>query len=103
MDVIKFYGYSLARADYSYFQYIFDMYDLYNSNIKLIFYYSKIEGRTVEEVRQEQYRNITKLIEQYGETLDNKAHGRNLLTRLIQTGRLKIVGLEDDNNKMQEE
>ena len=103
MDVIKFYGHSLARADYSYFQYIFDMYDLYNSNIKLIFYYSKIEGRTVEEVRQEQYRNITKLIEQYGETLDNKAHGRNLMTRLIQTGRLKIVGLEDDNNKMQEE
>ena len=103
MDVIKFYGHSLARADYSYFQYIFDMYDLYNSNIKLIFYYSKIEGRTVEEVRQEQYRNITKLIEQYGETLDNKAHGKNLLTRLIQTGRLKIVGLEDDNNKMQEE
>lgn len=103
MDVIKFYGHSLARADYSYFQYIFDMYDLYNSDVKLIFYYSKIEGRTVEEVRQEQYRNITKLIEQYGETLDNKAHGRNLLTRLIQTGRLKIVGLEDDNNKMQEE
>ena len=103
MDVIKFYGHSLARADYCYFQYIFDMYNLYNSNIKLVFYYSKIEGRTVEEVRQEQYRNITKLIEQYGETLDNKAHGRNLLTRLIQTGRLKIVGLEDDNNKMQEE
>lgn len=95
MDVIKFYGHSLARADYSYFQYIFDMYDLYNSNIKLIFYYSKIEGRTVEEVRQEQYRNITKLIEQYGETLDNKAHGRNLLTRLIQTGRLKIKEIGD--------
>lgn len=103
IKVIKFYGHSLARADYSYFQYIFDMYDLYNSDVKLIFYYSKIEGRTVEEARQEQYRNITKLIEQYGETLDNKAHGRNLLTRLIQTGRLKIVGLEDDNNKMQEE
>lgn len=93
MDVIKFYGHSLARADYSYFQYIFDMCDLYNSNIKLIFYYSEIEGRTVEEVRQEQYRNITKLIEQYGETLDNQAHGRNLLTRLIQTGRLKIKEL----------
>lgn len=103
MDVIKFYGHSLARADYSYFQYIFDMYDLYNSDVKLIFYYSEIEGRTVEEVRLEQYRNITKLIEQYGETLDNEAHGRNLLTRLIQTGRLKIVGLEDENNKMQEE
>lgn len=95
MDIIKFYGHSLARADYSYFQYIFDMYDLYNSNIKLIFYYSEIEGRTVEEVRQEQYRNITKLIEQYGETLDNKAHGRNLLTRLIQTGRLKIKEIGD--------
>lgn len=98
MDVIKFYGHSLARADYSYFQYIFDMYNLYNSNIKLIFYYSKIKGRTVEEVRQEQYRNITKLIEQYGETLDNKAHGRNLLTRLIQTGRLKIKEIGDYND-----
>ena len=53
MDVIKFYGHSLARADYSYFQYIFDMYDLYNSNIKLIFTIQKFEGRTVEEVRQE--------------------------------------------------
>lgn len=93
IEVIKFYGHSLARADYSYFQYIFDMYDLYNSDIKLIFYYSKIEGRTVEKIRQEQYRNITMLIEQYGETLDNKAHGRNLLTRLIQTGRLKIKEL----------
>ncbi|HDR3342165.1 TPA: hypothetical protein QCN85_006026, partial [Bacillus anthracis] len=59
IEVIKFYGHSLARADYSYFQYIFDMYDLYNSDIKLIFYYSKIEGRTVEKIRQEQYRNIT--------------------------------------------
>ena len=98
MDVIKFYGLSLAGADYSYFQYIFDMYNLYNSNIKLIFYYSKIKGRTVEEVRQEQYRNITKLIEQYGETLDNKAHGRNLLTRLIQTGRLKIKEIGDYND-----
>ncbi|MGT2809894.1 AbiH family protein [Streptococcus intermedius] len=90
IEVIKFYGHSLSEADYSYFQYIFDLYDLYNGNISLIFYFSYFEGQTRNQIKQEQFFNVSKLIEKYGETLNNKDHGKNLLTRLIQTGRLKI-------------
>lgn len=39
---IKFYRHSLSEADYSYFQSIFDYYNLYENNkVSLIFYYSK--------------------------------------------------------------
>lgn len=89
--VIKFYGHSLTEADYSYFQHIFDLYDLYNSSVKLIFYYSEYAGREASDIKQEQLSSISCLIEKYGETLDNKNHGKNLLTRLIQTGRLKLI------------
>ena len=39
---IKFYGHSLREADYSYFQSIFDSYNLYeNSKVSLMFYFPK--------------------------------------------------------------
>lgn len=38
---IKFYRCSLNEANYSYFQNIFDFYNLYeNNNVNLVFYYS---------------------------------------------------------------
>ena len=89
---IKFYGHSLAEADYAYFQQMFDYYELYgNQNLELIFYYSVYEGSEPERIQQEQMLNISRLIEKYGQTLDNKNHGKNLLTRLIQTNRLKLI------------
>lgn len=100
IKVIKFYGHSLAEADYSYFQAMFDYYNLYNNNdLKLYFYFSiysyktsdgKKHEKTPQEMILEQADKVTKLIEKYGETLDNKNHGKNLLTRLIQTKRLFI-------------
>ena len=39
VDTIIIYGHSLNRADYSYFESIFDMYDVFNSDVKLRFYY----------------------------------------------------------------
>ena len=39
IDLITFYGHSLSSADFSYFESIFDMYNLYNSNLKLEFYF----------------------------------------------------------------
>ncbi|MGT2750468.1 AbiH family protein [Streptococcus orisasini] len=92
IEAIKFYGHSLAEADYSYFQHLFDYYNLYNNNkLKLIFYYSEYEGGNPEKIRQEQLVSILRLLDKYGETLDNKFHGKNLSTHLIQTGRLKLV------------
>ena len=79
---IKFYGHSLSEADYSYFQSIFDYYDLYsNSKVSLIFYYS--EGH-------EQTDAIYKLINTYGQSLSNKDQGKNLIHKLLLENRLKI-------------
>lgn len=80
---IKFYGHSLSEADYSYFQSIFDYYNLYeNSKVSLIFYYSK---------GFEQTDKIYRLINTYGKTLSNKNQGKNLTHKLLLENRLKIV------------
>ena len=80
---IKFYGHSLSSADYSYFQSIFDYYDLYgNSNVRLIFYFSK---------GFEQTDAIYQLINSYGKTLSNQEQGKNLIHKLLLENRLKIT------------
>lgn len=80
---IKFYGHSLSEADYSYFQSIFDFYNLYNNNnVSLLFYYSK---------GYEQNDEIYRLINSYGKTFDNKDQGKNLIHKLLLENRLKIV------------
>ncbi len=83
---IKFYGHSLSSADYSYFQSIFDFYNIYNNNqVSLIFYYSK---------GYEQFDAIYDLINIYGNTLANKDQGKNLMHKLLLENRLKIVEIE---------
>ncbi|HEM2809701.1 TPA: hypothetical protein U2C48_000009 [Streptococcus suis] len=92
IQTIKFYGHSLAEADYAYFQQLFDYYDLYsNPNLSLIFFYSIYDNSKSHEIEHEQIMAISRLIEKYGQTLDNKDHGKNLLTRLIQTKRLQMI------------
>lgn len=83
---IKFYGHSLSEADYSYFQSIFDYYNIYeNSKISLIFYYSKGFEQTEE---------VYRLINTYGKTLANKDQGKNLTHKLLLENRLKIVEID---------
>ena len=80
---IKFYGHSLSEADYSYFQSIFDYYNLYeNSKVSLVFYYSK---------GFEQTDKVYQLINTYGKTLSNKDQSKNLTHKLLLENRLKIV------------
>lgn len=84
---IKFYGHSLSEADYSYFQSIFDYYDVYgNSNVTLIFYYSK---------GHEQHDAIYRLINEYGNSLANKKQGKNLIHKLLLENRLKIQEVKE--------
>lgn len=111
---ISFYGHSLAPADYSYFESLFDMYDLYSSDIYLCFYcglYSpndipkenkknsdnsldknaflqKINAEN-NKIKQEMITSIYNLINHYGKSLSNN-HGDNLLHRLLLEGRLKV-------------
>ena len=80
---IKFYGHSLSEADYSYFQSIFDYYNLYSNNkVSLIFYYSVGYNPTDA---------VYRLINSYGKSLTNQDQGKNLMHKLLLENRLKIV------------
>lgn len=90
VKLISFYGHSLSEADYSYFQSIFDYYDLYGSHVKLRFYYSnyKQTGNT----RSETTKNIFNLLENFANSMysSNKGMGKNLLHKLILEDRIKV-------------
>lgn len=95
---ISFYGHSLSQADYSYFESIFDMYNLYSSNTYLCFYcgiyntkgeYNDRYKTKNNKIKQEFMTSIYKLIQHYGSTL-SRNHGDNLFHRLILEGRIKI-------------
>lgn len=90
-NTIKFFGHSLAEADYSYFQAIFDEVSLYESNTRLIFYYNekRPDGKNAN-AQEEMFEKVNHLITTYGQTLDNKDHGKNLLHKLLLEGRLII-------------
>ena len=82
VDII-FYGHSLSEADYSYFQSIFDYYNLYSNNsVSLHFYYSENYNPTDA---------VYRLINEYGKTLTNKDQGKNLMHKLLLENRLKIA------------
>lgn len=91
---IVFYGHSLAAADYSYFQSIFDFYSIYDSDVTLVFYYSVYDKNQKEQIIKTQFDSIRKLLMDYGDTLDNKDHGKNLLHKLLLEDRLIIKELK---------
>lgn len=92
---IKLFGHSLAEADYSYFQSIFDFYDIYNTNVQLIFYYVNYKTSDGEEIngKEELFLRIINLMKEYGKTLDNKDHGKNLLHKLKLENRIILKNL----------
>ena len=99
-DCIKVYGYSLAKADYSYFQSLFDAVSLYSGVATPVFYYSPYgdgenERQQEKRIREETQRRVMHLLSSYGTTLDNKDHGKNLVHKLLLEGRLiiKRIGL----------
>ena len=92
-DTIRFYGHSLSRFDYSYFQSIFDFYDIYHTKIVLKFFYSIYCAEKTKEITKTQMSSVIKLLKTYGATMDNKDHGENLLHKLMLEGRLKVISL----------
>ncbi len=89
---IYFYGHSLGEQDYSYFQSIFDRQNIYyNSQVKLIFCYSIYDTEIENYIKTNIVKSVCSLIEKYGETLDNKSQGKNLLHKLLAEGRLIIT------------
>lgn len=87
---VKIFGHSLDRADYSYFQSIFDMLDIYNSDVKLEFYYSMHGKKTEKELENYNRSKVFKLMSDYGNKMSNSAHGSNLLHKMLLEGRLQV-------------
>ena len=90
IDIIKIYGHGLGKADYSYYQSIFDSVDLYHGKTKVMFFWSDYKGREKEQIHKDFVKGVTNLIEEYGTTFSNKDHGRNLFTKLLLENRLTI-------------
>ena len=102
-DFIKVFGHSLSRADYSYFQSIFDTVNLYGGDTKLVFLYKKypnLPDDTVDEqaIREDLYYRISHLLYEYGSTLDNKDHGKNLMHKLLLEQRLLIKDVDENKS-----
>ncbi|USS86148.1 bacteriophage abortive infection AbiH family protein [Fructilactobacillus cliffordii] len=93
IDTIYFYGHSLSHADYSYFQSIFDYYNLYDSKLNLVFYYSVYAPERESQIVNQDINNIWNLINEYGESMGN-AKGKNLLHKLNLENRIKIKEVE---------
>lgn len=91
VDVITFFGHSLNQADYSYFESIFDQYDIFHSNVKLEFYYYPGNDEvTAKSDEREVMKNVVKLLTSYGTTLVNE-HGENIVNKLILEQRLSVL------------
>ena len=91
---IKFYGHSLGQADYSYFQSIFDYYDLYD-HTTLQFYFTIYDKSKEVEIKRRATEAVYKLITAFGDVLDNKDIGKTLLHKLLLEGRVQIKYLEN--------
>ena len=103
--VVKFYGHSLGEADYAYFQAIFDSVNLYASDTKLVFYYKPHlkpgdDGADAllsdQRAKNTMAARVTRLLAEYGKTLDNEDHGRNLMHKLMIEGRLEVRLLKNE-------
>jgi len=105
ISTIKFYGHSLGKADYSYFQSIFDNYNLYGGDLSygqprkpqvvLQFYFCIYDESAKTDIIRDATDSVYKLITVYGATLDNKDKGRNLLHKLLLEGRVRIEFLNN--------
>ena len=82
--------YTLSELDYSYFQSIFDYYNLYDSNIKLTFCCSPYGEKSSQEILSEHAGLVANLLGKYGKTMNNENHGRNLMHKLMLEGRLSL-------------
>jgi hypothetical protein len=91
---IKFFGHSLAKADYAYFRSIFDFYNIYDSNVDIIYYYYNFDDNL--NILENQIESVYSLLDNYGKSFSGKLEkkGDNLVHKLSLEGRLKIKEMD---------
>lgn len=92
---IAFFGHSLSEFDYSYFQTIFDHYEIYNSSVSLVFYYQPYGEKSSADMEFELATSISKMLHAYSPSIDNEKKGRNLMHKLLLEKRLIMSELDD--------
>ena len=95
-EEIAFFGHSLSDLDYSYFQTIFDYYDVYNSHVRLAFYYETYGNKTNKDMELDLAKKISQMLYAYSPSIDNEKKGRNLLHKLLLEKRLIIEELPNN-------
>lgn len=91
VDLISIYGHSLGRADYSYFEALFDENNLYHSNCKIEYYYYPGKDEETKVIkRQEAITKMYSLLTDYGTTLSD-THGGSIVNKLNLENRLSVV------------
>lgn len=91
INKIIFFSHSLGHADYSYFESLFDIYNIYDSNIELNFYYKKGSSDFLDRLSaQKTLEEIIKLLTSYGQTSTNQ-HGENIVNKLLLEQRLNLL------------
>lgn len=93
---IVFYGHSLSKADFSYFQSIFDYYDIYSSNVILEFYFSEYGSNAEDnrEIMENNAADIIALIRDFGSNMDNTNLGENLVHKLQLENRIRVTPIK---------
>lgn len=83
---IIYFGHSLSRTDFSYFESIFSTVDLYNGHTSLVFLYSNY----AKGVRESEVAKVLALLDYYGTSLGVAERSNNLAHKLMLEGRLVV-------------
>jgi hypothetical protein len=92
-DAVKFYGHSLADADYSYFKAIFDEINLYDGDTALYFLYSRHEGFDITE---NIHKPVYRLMRRYSQELGAYA---NIMHKLLLEDRIRIREVDSPSSE----
>lgn len=86
---IIFYGHSLGDEDYSYFHALFDIYDIFSSDIKLVFCYSDYDQN--KNIKEEYITKIQLLLNKYVSSTEKEKQNKTIINKLQLENRLSVV------------
>ncbi|MFK4881589.1 AbiH family protein [Lactococcus petauri] len=105
VKVIRFYGHSLAQADYVYFKVIFDSLDLFDGDIQLLFFYSNYKNASGVMVNEKvnQIKRVRNLLLKYEESLglENLYKGY-IFDKLRTQGRITFIDVTELTSTFEE-
>lgn len=94
-DTVKFFGHSLSAADRTYLYQIFDRIELtnYNSAFNLVFYVRPYDQKNIDQVKNEAYNQVAKLLNEYAQARMEKELSKDLLSSLVLRDKIHIEEL----------